>query len=56
IVPKVMQKAVGLNPIISIVAVLVGAKIAGIPGAIIAIPLVTAISVFLRDLFEKDDV
>lgn len=55
IVPKIMQKAVGLNPIVSIVAVLVGGKIAGIAGAIIAIPLVTAASVFLRDVFEKQD-
>ena len=55
IVPKVMQKAVGLNPIVSIVAVLVGGKIAGIAGAIIAIPLVTAASVFLRDVFEKEN-
>lgn len=55
IVPKIMQKAVGLNPIVSIVAVLVGGKIAGIAGAIIAIPLVTAASVFLRDVFEKED-
>jgi predicted PurR-regulated permease PerM len=55
IVPKLMQKVVGLNPIISIIVLLVGFKIAGILGAILAIPVATAGSVFLKDLFEKKD-
>jgi len=45
IVPKVMQKAVGLNPIVSIVAFMIGAKLFGVVGAIFAIPVATAISV-----------
>ena len=53
LVPKVMQKAVGLNPIISIVALLAGAKLAGILGALIAIPVATALSVVLQDVLEK---
>lgn len=52
IVPKLMQKVVGLNPIISIVVLLVGFKVAGIVGAILAIPVATAASVFLKDLFK----
>jgi predicted PurR-regulated permease PerM len=55
LVPKVMQKAVGLNPIISIVALLAGAKLAGILGALIAIPVATALSVLLQDVLEKKD-
>lgn len=50
LVPKVMQRAVGLNPIFSIVAILVGAKLAGVPGALLAIPVATALSVFLQDV------
>jgi predicted PurR-regulated permease PerM len=55
IVPKLMQKVVGLNPVISIMVLLVGFKLAGILGAILAIPVVTIASVFLKDLFEKKD-
>ena len=50
LVPKVMQKAVGLNPIVSIIAILTGAKIAGPLGALIAIPVATALSVFVKDI------
>ncbi len=53
IVPKVMQKAVGLNPIIIIVAILTGVKLAGVLGALIAIPVATALSVFLEDVLAK---
>ena len=47
IVPKIMQHTVGLNPIISILAFLIGAKLFGIIGAIVAIPVALAISVVL---------
>jgi predicted PurR-regulated permease PerM len=53
IVPKMMQKVVGLNPIVSIAALLIGFQIAGIVGAILSIPVATAISVFIFDLFES---
>jgi predicted PurR-regulated permease PerM len=53
LVPKVMQRAVGLNPIISIVALLIGAQLAGLVGVLLAIPVATALSVFLRDVFTK---
>lgn len=52
IVPKVMQKAVGLNPLISIVALLVGAELFGIIGALLAIPVATAISAVLSELYR----
>ena len=53
LVPKVMQRAVGLNPIVSIVAVLIGVKIAGIPGALLAIPVATTLSVIAEDVWSK---
>lgn len=53
IVPKLMQKVVGLNPIISIVVLLIGFNLGGIVGAILAIPVTTALSVFVKDVFEK---
>jgi len=53
LVPKIMQKAVGLNPIISVIALLIGAKVAGILGAVLAIPVATAISIIVKELFEE---
>ncbi|MFA6973802.1 MAG: AI-2E family transporter [Parcubacteria group bacterium] len=53
IIPQVMRKAVGLHPIAVILALLVGLKLGGVLGAILAIPIATAISVFVGDLFEK---
>jgi len=53
IVPKVMQKMAGINPIISIVALLIGIKVAGVMGALLAIPVAIMISVFVQSLFEK---
>ncbi len=54
LVPKVMQKAVGLNPLVSIVSILIGAKLAGVLGALLAIPIATAVTVFLREIFQKE--
>ncbi|MDP2708598.1 MAG: AI-2E family transporter [bacterium] len=51
--PKIMQKAVGLNPIISIMAILAGFKLAGIFGAVLSIPVTTAAGVFVRDIFDS---
>jgi predicted PurR-regulated permease PerM len=52
LVPKVMQRAVSLNPIIIIIAILVGAKLAGIMGIIIAVPLAAILAEFFYDFTE----
>lgn len=52
IVPKVMQKAVGINPLVSIIALLVGAKLFGFVGVLLAIPLATTLSVVLSELYR----
>src|SRR3990167_3346493 len=46
LVPTIMRKAVGLNPIVSILVILVGAKIFGIIGAVLSIPMATVIAAF----------
>ncbi len=51
LVPKIMQKATGLNPIVSIVALLIGIKLGGIVGAVLAIPVATVIAVATEELF-----
>lgn len=51
-VPTIMRRAVGLNPIVTIIAVLVGARLAGLVGVLIAVPLATIIVSFLSDLIR----
>jgi predicted PurR-regulated permease PerM len=51
LVPKIMNKAVGLNPIIVIITMLIGAKIGGVIGIVLAIPAATIIGIFLEDFF-----
>ncbi len=46
VVPQVMRRTVGLNPVAVILALLIGAKLAGIAGILLAVPLAAAISVF----------
>lgn len=52
LVPKIMGKAVGLSPVIIIIAILIGAKLAGILGVIIAVPAAGAVSVIIQDWRE----
>ncbi|MCG2695754.1 hypothetical protein L6248_02375 [Candidatus Parcubacteria bacterium] len=42
-----------MNPIVSISVLLIGFKVAGVVGAILSIPVATAISVFVQDLFDS---
>lgn len=55
IVPQVMKKAIGLNPVAVILALLIGAKLAGPIGAILAVPVATAVGVFLGDMIKKTE-
>lgn len=41
LVPKIMERAVGLNPVIVILAVMTGANLMGVAGALLAIPFVS---------------
>jgi predicted PurR-regulated permease PerM len=52
VVPIVMSKSVGLNPVIVILGVLVGGTLGGIIGALIAIPIISGASVFVTDMME----
>ncbi|MEI6462400.1 MAG: AI-2E family transporter [bacterium] len=47
--PFIMRKSVGINPIITLVGVLIGTQLAGIPGALITIPAVAIVQIILED-------
>jgi|WetSurMetagenome_2_1015567.scaffolds.fasta_scaffold06814_5 predicted PurR-regulated permease PerM len=53
IVPQVMGRIVGLNPIIIIAVMLSGFKIAGLVGTILAIPVATAANIIIRYIIER---
>lgn len=48
LVPKIMEKAVGLNPIIIILGVLIGSKFLGILGALLAVPFIAMVLIIVR--------
>lgn len=54
LVPKIMQRVAGMNPIVTVLAVLIGARVGGIVGAILSIPLAMAIAVLLHEIFHKE--
>lgn len=49
IVPKVMERAVGLNPLFIIIALLAGGSLMGIMGALIAVPVAVVVSAVLEE-------
>jgi predicted PurR-regulated permease PerM len=53
IVPKVIGKSVGLNPLIVVIAILVGFKLGGLLGALVSVPVAAALSVFVVDFLNK---
>jgi predicted PurR-regulated permease PerM len=54
LIPRVMEKTVGISPLIVIVGILVGAALGGIPGALVAVPLAAALQVVLRHTLSSD--
>jgi len=52
LVPKIMQKTVGLNPIITILALLIGVKLAGFTGMVLSIPIVMLLDEFSQDIIS----
>ena len=52
LVPLVMKKAVGLNPIIVLAVLLIGDKLAGPLGALLSVPIATIISILLQEYLK----
>jgi len=50
IVPKIMKATVGLNPLITIVLIAVGAQLGGVLGAILALPIYLTVEIIYRVL------
>lgn len=54
IVPMIMSKVIGLQPPILIIALLVGAKLAGIGGAFLAVPMIVVGKIIVQELLVED--
>jgi len=53
LVPQIMKKTLGLSPVIIILALLVGARLGGIVGMLLALPLAAALNEVFNDLTER---
>lgn len=52
LVPKIMEKTVGTSPLVVLLALLIGFKLAGILGILLAVPLAGAITVIMQEFFS----
>ncbi len=55
LVPLVLGKTTGLNPVVVVISLLIGGSLAGIPGAILAVPVATVIVEILDDLAKHKE-
>lgn len=53
IVPRVMRMSVGLSPLLTIIALVVGARLLGIAGALLAVPIAAALQVIVGELVRR---
>jgi len=51
LVPKIMQQSTGVNPIITILVLAIGFKLAGVIGAILAIPIYLSFEILASEFF-----
>jgi predicted PurR-regulated permease PerM len=52
LVPRVMKQAVGLSPLLTLVAIMVGANLMGIIGALLAVPIAAALQVIAGEMLR----
>jgi predicted PurR-regulated permease PerM len=55
LVPKVMERQVGVSAVTVIVALLIGGSLLGIVGAILAVPTAAIVQVLMQELLKEDD-
>lgn len=53
IVPQIMSKAVGINPLVTIVVLLMGLNLAGIMGAVLSVPTVLLVRSVIKHFFSE---
>jgi predicted PurR-regulated permease PerM len=56
LVPKIMERRVGVSPVVVMVALLIGGAVWGLVGAILAIPTAAIISVIVSEFAPEEDI
>lgn len=54
LVPKIMEKSTGVSPIITLLALAIGLRVAGVVGMIISIPLVIIVQTLLQSKYSRE--
>jgi hypothetical protein len=54
VLPRVMARAVGIHPVAVLVSVLVGLKVAGIAGAVFALPVAAVLAAFFNHFLLRN--
>lgn len=50
LVPRIMAKAVGLNPLVVLLGIIIGAKLLGVAGALLSVPFISLITVIINSI------
>lgn len=53
IVPQVMKRAVGLNPLVVILAIATGGRLLGFAGALLAVPIAVVLQIIVTEIIEE---
>jgi predicted PurR-regulated permease PerM len=53
LVPRIMEKAVGVSPLTVIIGILIGSTLAGIGGALLAVPVAATVQVLVNNLLNN---
>lgn len=53
IVPIVMKKSLGLSPLVTILSLMIGGRLAGFVGAVLAVPILLVLQVLLRSFLTQ---
>ena len=53
LVPMIIKKSVGLSPVITLISLLIGFKVAGVVGALLSVPVVIILHVLFTEFLHK---
>jgi predicted PurR-regulated permease PerM len=51
--PYIFSKTVDISPLVAGIAALFGASLAGLVGALVAIPIAASLQILMRDYFDR---
>lgn len=55
LVPQIMKKSLGLNPVVIILSILIGGKLLGVIGILVAVPVAAVVGVLMEEFVKKQE-